>query len=153
VADLVPLRQKLAKCIRLLNSNRDGEVTAALDALKRTLMGGNADLNDLADYVENPQLTEDQMKNVFDAAVVAVEQKLSAANGHGSPIFNGAGGNMPTLQDMVLFCFDHIDNLRRLKDQEFIRDIHERAIWRFGGSPKQRAWIEDLFLQLGGGRP
>jgi hypothetical protein len=74
VADLVPLRQKLAKCIRLLNSNRDGEVTAALDALKRTLMGGNADLNDLADYVENPQLTEDQMKKVFDAAVVADER-------------------------------------------------------------------------------
>jgi hypothetical protein len=39
---------KVAKLVRLLASDRDGEVLAAVAALKRTLGAGGADINDLA---------------------------------------------------------------------------------------------------------
>jgi hypothetical protein len=42
---------KLAKLIRLLGSNRDGEVIAAARALQRTLEASGKDLHDLADAV------------------------------------------------------------------------------------------------------
>jgi hypothetical protein len=40
---------KVAKLVRLLASDRDGEVLATVAALKRTLAASGADLNDLAD--------------------------------------------------------------------------------------------------------
>ena len=42
---------KVAKLVRLLASDKDGEVLAAVAALKRTLASGDADLNDLADSI------------------------------------------------------------------------------------------------------
>jgi hypothetical protein len=39
---------KVAKLVRLLGSDKDGEILAAVAALKRTLGAGGADLNDLA---------------------------------------------------------------------------------------------------------
>jgi hypothetical protein len=42
---------KVAKLVRLLASDRDGEVLAAVAALKRTLVASDADLNDLADVL------------------------------------------------------------------------------------------------------
>jgi hypothetical protein len=39
---------KVAKLVRMLASDRDGEVLAAVAALKRTLAAGGADLNDMA---------------------------------------------------------------------------------------------------------
>jgi hypothetical protein len=39
---------KVAKLLRLLASNHDGEVLGAVCALKRTLAAGGADLNDMA---------------------------------------------------------------------------------------------------------
>lgn len=68
MADLIPLRTKLAKCICLLNSNQDGEVAAAMEALKRTLKSCDSDLNDLADYIVEPQLTEEHMKKIYDCS-------------------------------------------------------------------------------------
>lgn len=40
---------KVAKLVRMLASDRDGEVLAAVAALKRTLGAGGADINDMAD--------------------------------------------------------------------------------------------------------
>jgi hypothetical protein len=39
---------RIAKLVRLLASDRDGEVLAAVAALKRTLAAGGADINDMA---------------------------------------------------------------------------------------------------------
>jgi hypothetical protein len=45
--------RRVAAALRLLASDRDGEVVAAARAVRRTLAGVGADLNDLASYVEN----------------------------------------------------------------------------------------------------
>jgi hypothetical protein len=43
---------KIGKLVRLLASDKAGEVVATADALKRTLEAGGLDLHDLADIVE-----------------------------------------------------------------------------------------------------
>jgi len=76
----------------------------------------------------------------------AEERARAASNGHGTP----GNSTMPSLFHMVHFCFDRVDQLSRDKDREFIRDIHARRIWKYGASPKQQPWIEDLYFKLGG---
>ena len=47
----IPVAERLAKLLRLLASDRDGEVVAAVTALKKTLEGAGLDHHDLADMV------------------------------------------------------------------------------------------------------
>jgi hypothetical protein len=46
---------QLGKLVRLLASDREGEVLAAVEALKRTLASSGHDLNDLADMIDSKQ--------------------------------------------------------------------------------------------------
>ena len=50
---LAPIAPRLANLIRMLASDKDGEVLAAVAALKRTLAGSGADLHTLAARVES----------------------------------------------------------------------------------------------------
>jgi hypothetical protein len=151
VADLTPIAAKLAKYVRLLGSDRKGEIAAAFHALKRTLESAGADFNDLGNRVEQPGLTDDDIKAIYDAALAEVESKYKhAASANGSPSFSNGHGNVPSVEDMVQFCFERVDRLAREKDRDFILDIHRRAIWRRGATPKQQNWIEDLYVQCGG---
>jgi hypothetical protein len=47
------LEEKIAAVVRLLASDRDGEVIAAVNALKRTLASAGTDINGLALGIEN----------------------------------------------------------------------------------------------------
>ena len=148
MADLIPLRSKLAKCIRSLGSDKDPEVTEAAKALKRLLVSHGADLNDLGDYIVEPQLTEEQMRKVYDAAVVAVEQKFSTTNGHGPPGFNGG---LPNPEVLATFCMGHIDDVDRDNARDFIRSVYRQVvIQQREPTPRQGPWLKDLYIQLGG---
>jgi hypothetical protein len=46
--------EKLAKLIPLLSSDKDGEVIATVQAIRRTLAGAGNDLHDLAAFLEQP---------------------------------------------------------------------------------------------------
>jgi hypothetical protein len=153
VADLSPIVSKLAKTIRLLGSDRDGDHMAAVAALKRMLEGIGADFNDFARLIE---LNDEDKRAILDAGIAfgkkqALEEQHAGSNGHtnGASSFNGATATT-TLCDMVTFCHEHVEQLSREKDREFIRDVFRRGSWRWGASPKQRNWIEDLYYQLGG---
>jgi hypothetical protein len=49
---------KLAKLVRLLSSDKDGEVLAAASAIKRTLAAAGSDIHALADALCRPQPKE-----------------------------------------------------------------------------------------------
>ena len=142
--------EKVAAIIRLFASNRAGEADAAIRAFGRTLQNAGADvIYAIADRVEKgAELTDEEIKQVYDTALAEFERK-HATNGHGPPSGNGKI-SMPEVLTMVQFCFERVENLPREKDQEFIRDIYRRAIWRRGTTPKQQTWLEDLYFKLGG---
>ena len=151
MTDLTPVAGKLANLIRLLASNRDGEVVAAAHALTRTLQGIGSDIHDLADRIEhsgNGALNENEMRQLFDAGIKEgirlTEQKMRSQPNHqmvGAPQF-------PSARDMALFCYRQIDRLNDW-EQEFITNM---VAWTRVKplSPKQQAHLEKIYLKLGG---
>jgi hypothetical protein len=72
---LAPVAEKLGNLIRLLSSDRDGEVGAALEAIKRTLKNANLSFHGLAtEFVDDMvkrtahggELTEKQGQRLHD---------------------------------------------------------------------------------------
>jgi hypothetical protein len=145
VIDFTPIAEKLGSFIRLLASDRDGEVIATVRALIRTLQNAGSDLHELADLVERAdgKLNETEMKQIYDAGVAA-GMKRAGANGHAQP-----GGKLPSAYEMAKWCEEHRVNLHRDKDRDFVHDMLGFARRRTL-SPKQLQWLENLYLKTGG---
>jgi hypothetical protein len=141
------LEQRLADCVRLLASDQDGEIIAAAHALKRTLASAGTDINGLASGIENlgkgAEVSKEQMKQVWDAAVQHTENRL-----HGGDDFRSTDGK-PTWQSVALFCQR---NKHRLdpRHHEFINDMAARTVYAREPTEKQHKYLFALFLKLGG---
>jgi hypothetical protein len=95
---------RIGKLLRMLSSDKDGEVIAAVGALKRTLAAGDLDLHDLADAVE--------------AGLGGQHQQPPADQRRtwGPPAPSG-----DDWQSMAWFCHHHRFELRK-DDREFVAD-------------------------------
>jgi len=72
VTDLAPIAGKLANFLRLLASDKDGEVVAAAHAMVRTLNSFGASIHDVAERVENFSnggLNENEMREIYNAGI------------------------------------------------------------------------------------
>src|SRR5262245_15076381 len=74
------LEERIAAVVRLLASDKDGEVVAAVNALKRTLASAGTDINGLALGIENlgknTVVPDEIKKKIWDAAVQHTENRL-----------------------------------------------------------------------------
>jgi hypothetical protein len=153
VTDLAPEAAKLANFIRLLASDKDGEVVAAAHALVRTLNGIGADIHDVAERIEhsgNGALSEHEMQEIYNAGIkegarVAI-QKMRAQMPHGPPSFSAP--QFPSAADMALYCYQRLDRCNEW-ETEFATNM---AAWtrRRPLTVKQQARLEELFIKLGG---
>ena len=70
--------------IRLLASDKDGEIIAAVHALKRVLESAGTDLNGLAHGIENLSkntgISNEERKKIWDTAVQHTENRLHGAD-------------------------------------------------------------------------
>jgi hypothetical protein len=139
--------KRLASTMRRLTSNMPGEVDAAKQALLRILQSANKNtIFGVAERIENEsndKLSEAEMKDIFDAGVEQ-GKKLSA-----QARTQQAYPQMPSAYTMAMFCFQRMDRLDD-KHHNFIEKM-ARTTRRYTPSSKQQAYLEDLYLQLGGG--
>src|SRR5215468_9007699 len=141
------LEEKIAAVVRLLASDRDGEVIAAVNALKRTLESAGTDINGLAHGIENlgknTVVPDEIKKKIWDAAVQHTENRL-----HGGDDFRSTDGK-PTWQAVALFCQR---NKQRLRPQthEFVDKMASQTVWGREPTQNQHKYLFALFLQLGG---
>ena len=149
------LEERIAAVVRLLASDRDGEVIAAVNALKRTLASAGTDIHGLAYGIENlgkaekkaaekaAEMLAQERRKVWDAAVQHTENRL-----HGADDFISADGK-PTWQSVALYCQR---NKRRLRPQthEFVDKMASQTVWDREPSERQHKYLFALFLQLGG---
>ena len=146
---LAPIVNKLATFIRLLSSDKEGEVIAAAHAIKRTLKAAGADIHTLAERIEKPNgsgLTEAEMKKLYDAGYNA--GRRDAENKHFGPAdFHNVDGT-PNWHQMALCCQQH-SSLLRGQEQTFINDMASRTVWR-EPTEKQQKWLKSIFYRLGG---
>jgi|GEM_PF-3679405 len=90
---------KIAKLLRLLSSDKDGEVLATVSALKRALKAGGRDLHDLADIVQ--------------AGVKPAPQP---------PIQRSYGPSADNWESMCWYCWHHRYHLP-IHQREFVEDM------------------------------
>ena len=81
---LTPIAGRLGKLVRLLASDRDGEVVAAVQAIKRTLANVSLDIHALADGIE-----ECNGKKFTEADAIEIYQR-GVEDGHRAAEQNGA---------------------------------------------------------------
>ena len=141
------LEERLADCIRVLSSEKDGEVVAAARALKRTLESAGTDIHGLANAIEKlgkrAEVSKEQMKQIWDTAVQHTENRL-----HGGDDFRSTDGK-PTWQSVALFCQRNRYRLEP-KHHEFINDMAARTVYEREPTEKQHKYLFALFLKLGG---
>jgi len=150
VTDLKPIAGKLANFVRLLASDKDGEVVGAARALDRVLKSIGADFHDLADRVERPggEISDADMEKIFQAGVQEGQRMEKQARAVARS--NGSSANFPSAQDMAMFCHQNLANARSEWEREFIVNM---AAWTRTVrplSPKQQAHLEKIYIKLGG---
>jgi hypothetical protein len=144
---------KIGTIVRLFASDKAGEAANSVQAFGAVLKSAGPEMiNLVADRIEKgAQLTQDEVREIYDAAVAEVERKYKhAAATNGSPSFSNGHGNMPSDRVMVEWCLERIDDLTREKDQEFIRSAYARIMRWGSATPKMQPWLQDLYLRLGG---
>jgi hypothetical protein len=146
---LAPIVTKLATFVRLLSSDKEGEIVAAAHAIKRTLKSAGADIHTLAERVEKPNgsgLTEAEMKKLYNAGFNAGMREAENRR-YGSADFHNVDGT-PHWHEIALFCQQHNDRLT-VTEKPFVNDMAARTVWR-EPTEKQAKWLKSIFLRLGG---
>src|SRR5215813_7591906 len=141
------LEEKVASLVRLLASDKDGEIIAAARALKRTLESAGTDMNGLAHGIENlgknAEVSKDQMKKIWDAAVQHTENRL-----HGTDDFISADGK-PIWEAVALFCQRNKHRLNPTT-HDFVDKMAGQTVFGREPTEKQHKYLFALFLRLGG---
>ena len=115
------VRPALAKLIRLLASDVDGEALATVRALGRTLKVSGCDFHDLASIVE--------------ASSIAPNDRAKA------DFRSDDDETAPPWRRMVNACTDQLGRFTA-REQQFLRTMQH---WRGSPTVKQRNWLVALF--------
>jgi hypothetical protein len=139
---LTPIAGKLGKFIRLLSSDKDGEVVAAARAIVRALKAENLDIHALADNVNGEKRFSEQ-----DAAEIylrGLEEGRRQADRDGG--FHNVDG--PSWHEIALECHAHSAALRNPAEKGFVADMVRRTV--HGGQPteKQAKWLRDIYTRI-----
>jgi hypothetical protein len=139
VADLAAIAPKLGQLIRLLSSDRDGEVVAAAHAIMRTLKSAGTDIHALAERIEhaNGRSSGDESA-IYDRGFRA---GLKAAAGN---------GDEPSAHAMAVWCQRSDDGELSERERKFIDQLAASTVYRLP-TEKQMKWLRAIFFKLGGG--
>jgi hypothetical protein len=161
--------ERLAQLIRLLRSDLEGEVSAAIHAFMLALKAAGTDtIHALADRIEKsgsaasaPQLNAAQMQRIYDNAY---QKGFADGSEHGRKsaivaapsigTFNigiSFGVNGHSWQQIAQHCLAN-KHLFHGRDYEFIESIAEQLEYRPTPSPPQAKWLKDLFMRRFNGR-
>jgi hypothetical protein len=147
MADLSPIAGKLAKAIRLLSSDKPGEVLAAADSICRILKGAGADIHTLADRVEHAngaKLSEAEMRKLYNAGFEA--GRRAAENG---PVFRNVNlDDDPSWSEIARECAAHPNRMRSEREKEFVADMVRRLVHGGEPTPKQADWLRKIFARV-----
>jgi hypothetical protein len=129
VSDIGPIAGKLKPLLLLLSSNQDGEVIAAVNAVKRTLKSANCDFHDLvAGLTSSP-------------SAKAREQPGYTRHRDGDDVDDDISGNWRAMRD---HCWRHEKRLRE-REREFIHSLNK---WRGTPTPRQLTWLRAIFERI-----
>jgi hypothetical protein len=135
---------KLAKMIKMLSSDQEGDVINAARAIVRTLNNAGADIHEFAAQVEGQKLSQADMQRIYDVAFENGKNAAAVDKGFENtepPI------EPPTWHEMATYCCDHDGGRLNEKERKFIDDMVGWTVYR-EPSEKQRKWLHALYCKL-----
>ena len=152
-SDLIARRgdrgSKLGNAVRLLSSDEEGDVIAAVHGILRLLASCGADIHTLAAHIENGGMSEKYREEVRaqikKAHEVGYEKGVRAAEARFRP-----DGKLEFSE--VALCMERQINRLPPDKHEFIHKMAFYARQELEPSPKQGKFLFDLFVQYLGGR-
>jgi hypothetical protein len=140
---------KLGRSVRMLSSDKDGDILAAAHAIQRLLASCGADIHALAAQIENGGMSEKYREEVRaqikKAHEVGYEKGVRAAEARFRP-----DGKLE-FSEVALRMERQINRLPPDK-HEFIHKMAFYARQELEPTPKQGKFLFDLFVQYLGGR-
>ena len=142
---LAPIAEKLRRCVRLLTSDRDGEILAAARALGRTLKAAGLDIHILADAVGHTKghshktVDKAEEKRIFDRGFEAGERAARKT---------GNGAKEPTWHEIAVCCAECPDRLRDDRERKFVRDMVALTVRGGKLSEKQQSWLRSIYVRV-----
>jgi hypothetical protein len=155
MSNLSPIVPQIAKLVRLLATDNDGERQAAVNAIERKLGSVDASFHDLADLIEKPNgnggLSQDQMQEVYSAGFHDGVMKAENNRFNDNETFRDADGK-PSWQTMAKYCLGQVDRLYQESARKFVCDMASRSagIREYIPSEKQLRWLTSVYYKLGG---
>jgi len=141
------LEERIADCVRMLVSDKDGDIIAAAHALQRMLKSAGTDIHGLARAIENlgtsAEREKAKMKQIWDAAVQHTENRL-----HGADDFISADGK-PAWQSVALYCQRNKHRLDT-RHHDFIDKVAAQTVYGREPTERMHKYLFSLFLRLGG---
>jgi hypothetical protein len=137
VADLAPIKQRLAKCVRLFGS---AERANARTMTERALASVDASWTDLGDWLEHSYSEQEMLEMV---AAVRKEERARAPQSNGHIV-------LPDASEMARYCHERLGRLKDDRQREFITDM--RLVTRRGMSlsPGRLGYLASIYIQIGG---
>ena len=136
MTDLAPVRERLAKCIRLFGS---AERANARTMTERALAGVGATWTDLGDWIEH-SYSEEELLELIE--VVRKEERARAPQRNGHTVLREDS-------EMADYCCVRRSELEA-EHHDFIDRMPSRTRHRRPLSPKERGYLVSLYIQLGG---
>jgi hypothetical protein len=147
--------KRIAKLIRLMSSEHDGEWGNAVRKLKLVLSNEGLSFNDLATVIENCDGAIEERKYSETDAKIIFERGMEkgrteeARKQQAPPEFYDADGS-PRWYEIALFCEQNSSQLRDEWDRDFISGMSEKMIRWHRPTPKQMPILMSIFKRLGG---
>lgn len=148
------LEQDIARLIRMMGSDHDGERLNAVRALGRLLAANSVTFTDLGDGIEKLAtggLEESVMQRCFDEGRRTEREEIACKHVEGEALLGKHPDGSYNWPAILRFCQREQARIRDQKSAEFIADIAPRLLYS-GREPslKQGEWILGVFAKLGG---
>jgi hypothetical protein len=131
---------RLAKLVRLLSSDRDGEVLAAVTAMKRVLRTSGLDIHAVADRMTNGGANgQDEYQRGYQ---VGLQHGFNAGHAKGMATQNQFTGG-DELQQAAQFCAARAAYLNE-RERGFVVSMERLTKRRIKLTPKQEVWLLDI---------
>jgi hypothetical protein len=137
VADLAPIKDRLAKCIRLFGS---AERANARIMTERALASVGANWSDLGDWVEN-SYSEDEMCELVDAVRKDERARAPQYNGHIV---------LPEASEMAEYCRARLNRLKDDKQRDFVSKVYLVTQRGLNLSLGRLGYLASIYIQIGG---
>jgi hypothetical protein len=157
VLAMTPRERKIAHTLRMLTSDQQGEVFAAVQALKRLLQALGTDLDGLARGFEkilngcsnggSKAITQAEMqKAISDAYAAGIQDAENRL--HGATDFQSTDGKPPW--DAIALFLQRNKNRLDARHHDFIDDMASRTAFGREPTERQHKYLHSLFYKLGG---